>query len=80
MVVDTCSEASRQLLATSAALLFITLALVAGTLPTILRAYKRARAFEQNFPIDRQQRSVSDDPRGRDGAPEAGADSPTHPP
>lgn len=50
MVVDSCTEASRNLLATSAALLFVTLALIVGTVPTILRAYARAREFNRNWP------------------------------
>ncbi len=80
MGVDACSEASRQLLATSAALLFITIALVAGTLPTILRAYKRARTFERSFSSGEQQRPVSGDQAQSPhaGATEAGAESRVH--
>lgn len=85
MGMDACSEASRQLLATSAALLFITIALVAGTLPTILRAYKRARTFEQNLSSGEPQSPASTRqaqiPRAgaTEAGPEAGAGSPPHP-
>lgn len=57
MLVDSCTEASRHLLATSAALLFVTVALVLGTVPTILRAYARAREFNRNWPTREFQKS-----------------------
>lgn len=56
MVVDSCTEASRHLLATSAALLFVTIALILGVLPTILRAYARAREFNRTWPTRESQK------------------------
>lgn len=72
MVVDpdACTETSRHLLATSATLLLVTAALALGTLPTILRAYYRAREFERRF-INGKNLEPEAIPAEDDGLPES---------